>query len=76
MEIAELRNVKQYLTFNNLQRTNTNTYNLNRTLNKSSFAFDLGLDTTPKREVKDYAHWEIWQEQVLVDGSNLLLSRR
>jgi hypothetical protein len=58
VEIAELRNVKQYIAFNNLQRTNANAFNVNRILNKSSFAFDLELDTTPKMAVKDYAQSE------------------
>ena len=58
VEIAELRNVKQYIAFKNLQRTNANAFNVNRVLNKSSFAFDLELDTTPKMAVKDYAQWE------------------
>lgn len=57
VEIAELRNVKQYLAFNNLQRTNANAFNVNRTLNKSSFAFDIEGDGTafiPKMTLKKY----------------------
>lgn len=57
VEIAELRNVKQYLAFNNLQRTNANAFNVNRTLNKSSFAFDIegdGASFIPKMTLKKY----------------------
>lgn len=53
VEIAELRNVNQYLAFQNLQRTNANAFNVNRTLNKSSFALDIE-GTTPLMDLKKY----------------------
>lgn len=53
VEIAELRNAGQYLAFSNLQRTNSKAFNVNRTLNKSSFAWDV-LGATPKAELKKY----------------------
>lgn len=53
VEIAELRNVKQFLAFNNLQRTNANAFNVSRTLNKSSFSLDVeNADSTI--ELKNY----------------------
>lgn len=53
VELAELRNVNQYLAFQNLQRTNANAFNVNRTLNKSSFALDIEGET-PLMELKKY----------------------
>ena len=53
VELAELRNVNQYLAFQNLQRTNANAFNVNRTLNKSSFALDIE-GTTPLMGLKQY----------------------
>lgn len=56
-ELAELRNVNQYLAFQNLQRTNANAFNVNRTLNKSSFALDLESTNdgdVPLMVLKDY----------------------
>eukprot|EP00729_Bicosta_minor_P026847 gene26847-2895_t len=56
VEIAELRNVNQFLAFNNLQRTNANAFNVNRTLNKSSFALDVESDVSavPRMQLKKY----------------------
>ena len=56
VEIAELRNVNQFLAFNNLQRTNANAFNVNRTLNKSSFALDVESDASavPRMQLKKY----------------------
>lgn len=55
VELAELRNVNQYLAFENLQRTNSNAFNVNRTLNKSSFALDLQNDAGRPMDLKAYA---------------------
>lgn len=64
VEIAELRNVNQYLAFQNLQRTNANAFNVNRTLNKSSFALDIE-GTTPLMDLKKYEE----MDTVLPDNS-------
>lgn len=64
VEIAELRNVNQYLAFQNLQRTNANAFNVNRTLNKSSFALDIE-GTTPLMDLKKYEE----MDTVLPDSS-------
>lgn len=57
VELAEMRNVNQYLAFENLQRTNANSYSVNRVLNKSSFALDMAFDASnnPLMDLKDYA---------------------
>jgi hypothetical protein len=53
VEIAELRSAGQYLAFANLQRTNANAFNVVRTLNKSSFALDVG-GYNPLASLKNY----------------------
>lgn len=60
VELAELRNVNQYLAFNNLQRTNANAFNVNRTLNKSSFALDVESDDSgvPRMQLKKYGEMD------------------
>lgn len=60
VELAELRNVNQYLAFNNLQRTNANAFNVNRTLNKSSFALDVESDASgvPRMQLKKYGEMD------------------
>eukprot|EP00729_Bicosta_minor_P003454 gene3454-31163_t len=72
VELAELRNVNQYLAFNNLQRTNANAFNVNRTLNKSSFALDVESDDSgvPRMQLKKYGE----MDTTLTNDANTPLS--
>lgn len=72
VELAELRNVNQYLAFNNLQRTNANAFNVNRTLNKSSFALDVESDDSgvPRMQLKKYGD----MDTTLTNDANTPLS--
>ena len=64
-----MRNVKQFLAFNNLQRTNANAFNVSRTLNKSSFSLD--VNNTPTIELKNYGDLDT---QITTDTTTSALS--